>query len=363
MVTRLGRQFTFWVGVLLVFVLMLWLLRSILLPFVAGLALAYFLDPVADFLERRGISRLVATLLILVTFILVLLLALLIIIPLLADQLGQFIKQLPGYVEAVQRLIADPGQAWLRDFMGDSLDNIRGSIGEIVGQGASWLTGFLGSIWHGGQAVISVVSLIVVTPVVAFYMLVDWDRMIDSLDNMLPRRHQETIRALARDMDSAVSGFVRGQALVCLILGLFYAVALTMVGLNFGLLIGLGIGILSFIPFVGSLTGLVLSLGVAIAQFWPDWVSILIVLAIFGAGQFIEGNILQPRLIGRSVGLHPVWLMFALFAFGALFGFVGLLLAVPIAAAVGVLARFAVKCYMESDLYEKPGDSPSGPVI
>jgi predicted PurR-regulated permease PerM len=182
-------------------------------------------------------------------------------------------------------------------------------------------------------------------------MLVDWDRMVSTVDSWLPMRHRDTIRTIAHDIDQAIAGFVRGQALVCVILGTFYAVGLSVIGLNFGAIIGMTAGLLSFIPYVGSLTGLILSMGVAIVQFWPDWTMIAATLGIFIFGQFVEGNILSPKLVGESVGLHPVWLMFALVAFGALFGFVGLLLAVPLAAAMGVIARFALRQYLSSPLY------------
>jgi predicted PurR-regulated permease PerM len=202
-----------------------------------------------------------------------------------------------------------------------------------------------------------------VTPVVAFYMLVDWDRMVRTIDSWMPVRQRETIRVIAHDIDRAIAGFVRGQALVCIILGTFYAAGLTVIGLNFGALIGMTAGLLSFIPYVGSLTGLILSMGVAIVQFWPDWTMIAATLGIFIFGQFVEGNILSPKLVGDSVGLHPVWLMFALLAFGALFGFVGLLLAVPLAAAMGVIARFALGRYLASPLYRGTGPTiaPPGP--
>ena len=186
---------------------------------------------------------------------------------------------------------------------------------------------------------------------VAFYLLVDWHRMISEVDRWLPRRHAATIRQLAAEINTAVAGFMRGQVLVCLILGTFYAVGLTAVGLKFGLVIGLGAGLLSFIPYVGTISGFVTAMGVALFQFWPDWTWILATLAVFLLGQLLEGNVLQPKLIGRLVGLHPVWLMFALLAFGTLFGFVGLLLAVPLAASLGVLARFALARYMASPLY------------
>ena len=191
------------------------------------------------------------------------------------------------------------------------------------------------------MALFSIAGLFVVTPVVAFYMLLDWDRMVAKVDSWVPRDHVETVRTIATDINTATAGFVRGQGTLCLMLGVMYAIGLTLTGLNFGILIGLFAGLISFIPYVGSLVGLVLSVGVAFVQFWPDWLMVAAVAGVFFIGQFIEGNILQPRLVGKSVGLHPVWLMFALFAFGALFGFVGLLIAVPAAAAVAVLVRFA----------------------
>ena len=221
----------------------------------------------------------------------------------------------------------------LRRIGGDkALAEMQSSLGQVMSQAASWIGQFLTSVWSSGAAVVGIMSLIVVTPVVAFYLLIDWDRMIATVDGWVPPRHRGTVRMLAHEIDSAIAGFIRGQALVCLTLGTFYATALSLAGLNFGVLIGLGSGLLTFIPYVGSLTGFVVSLGVAIVQFWPDWTMILVIAAIYLVGQFVEGNILSPLLVGDAVGLHPVWLMFALFAFGSLFGFVGVLLAVPLAA-------------------------------
>jgi predicted PurR-regulated permease PerM len=212
------------------------------------------------------------------------------------------------------------------------------------------------------MALVSVVSLFVVTPVVAFYMLLDWDRMVATVDSWVPRDHVGTVRQIAADINTATAGFVRGQGTLCLILGAMYAFGLTLTGLNFAILIGLFAGLISFIPYVGSLTGLVLAVGVAFVQFWPQWQMIVAVAVVFFIGQFIEGNILSPKLVGKSVGLHPVWLMFALFAFGALFGFVGLLIAVPAAAAVAVLVRFAIARYLESPLYKGHDPVPPPPL-
>ncbi len=357
------RQLAFWIGVAVVFVVFLLMFRSILLPFVAGMILAYFLDPIADRLERLGLSRTVATTVIVIGFVLVFVLALMLFIPVLAAQLFDFIERIPGYVTRLQELIASIDPGWLRENMGFDPASIRENLGGLVSQGASFLTGLFTGIWNSGRTLIDLAGLFVVTPVVAFYMLLDWDRMVAKVDSWVPRDHVHTVRRLALEIDRSVAGFVRGQGTLCLILGTFYAVALTLVGLNFGLLIGLFAGLISFIPYVGSLVGLVLSVGVALVQFWPDWPWIVAVIVIFQAGQFVEGNILQPKLVGRSVGLHPVWLMFALFAFGALFGFVGLLIAVPAAAAVGVLVRFAIERYLESPMYRGTQSVPTNPDI
>ena len=354
------RQAAFWLVVLLVLTLALYVLRDVLLPFVAGLALAYLLDPLADRFQRLGLGRLGATILILVLFILLFILALVLIVPLVANQLAIFIDRLPDYVARLQALVARQGAPLIERLGGpEALADMEKSLGNIVAQGAAWLGAFLRSLWSGGQAIMGVFSLLVVTPIVAFYLLVDWDRMVNRIDSWLPRRQRDTIRHLAREIDDAMAGFVRGQALVCVILGTFYAAALILIGLNFGALIGIISGFLTFIPYVGSLTGFVLSVGVALVQFWPDWTMILATVAIFAFGQFVEGNFLSPKLVGASVGLHPVWLMFALLAFGSLFGFVGLLLAVPLAAAAGVLARFALRRYLESPLYH--GGRPALP--
>ncbi len=346
------RQMTFWGAALTVFVLALWLLHGVLLPFVAGMALAYLLDPIATRLERLGISRLIACLAIVTLFVLVLVALILLIAPVLAEQLWALIANLPEYVRRLQAAVMDPSRPWLRKVVGEGFAGGTTPTGDLVGQGVGWLTTFLKSLWSGGQALVSLVSLVIVTPVVAFYLLNDWHRMIASVDRWVPIQHRDTVRALSREMDAAIAGFVRGQAAVCLILGSYYALGLTVVaGLNFGLLIGLVSGLITFIPYIGSMTGLVFATGVAVAQFWPEVTPIVIVVGIFLVGQFMEGYVLSPKLVGESVGLHPVWLMFALFAFGYLFGFVGLLVAVPMAAATGVLVRFALRQYLASPLY------------
>lgn len=356
--TILKRQVIFWATVLLVFVAFLYIFSSILLPFIAGMTIAYFLDPVADRLERLGLSRLMATIVILVAFVIVFALALMILIPVLITQFNDFAQRLPGYITLLQQFITDYQDSVLPGWIKSQLGTIKNNFSTILSEGMGFLTGLFAQIWNSGKAIVDVISLLVITPVVAFYILLDWDRMVAKVDEWVPRNYVKDVRQIAREMDQAIAGFIRGQGSLCLILGIYYAVGLSIVGLNFGLLIGLFAGMISFIPYVGSMVGLVLAIGVAIVQFWPDYVWIVAVLAVFFSGQFLEGNILQPKLVGSSVGLHPVWLMFALFAFGALFGFVGLLIAVPAAAAVGVLVRFALSRYLQSDLYY--GRLPSG---
>ncbi len=344
------RQIIFWSAALFVFILMLWLLSEILLPFIAGLFIAYLLTPLTDRLERAGVNRLAAALMIVTLVVLAIILLILLVAPALGGQLWSFIDNIPGYVTKLRAVVSDPSRPWVQKLLGAGLNSDKG-LSDLVTQGAGWLTTFLKSLWSGGSALISIFSLIVVTPVVAFYLIYDWHHMIGTVDSWIPVHQRDTVRGLAREVDAAIAGFVRGQSAVCLILGTFYAIALTLTGLNFGLLIGLISGLITFIPYVGSMTGLILSLGVAVAQFWPDYMWIVLILGIFLFGQFLEGNVLSPKLVGESVGLHPVWLIFALLAFGYLFGFVGLLVAVPLAATIGVLARFALRRYLESSLY------------
>jgi len=350
------RQLRFWLIAAVLLAGFVYLFSDILLPFVAGMVLAYFLDPVADRLERIGCSRLMATIIILFGFLVSLVLGLVILIPVLASQLTDFIDKLPQYLTQLQGLITNFDPQWLRENFGVDPANLRDGLNQLLTSGFGLLTTVFTSIWSSAGALVSVAGLFVVTPVVAFYMLLDWDRMVAVVDSWVPRDHVHTVRKIASDINAATAGFVRGQGTLCLVLGLMYAFGLTLTGLNFGILIGLFAGLISFIPYVGSLVGLVLSVGLAFVQFWPDWTMVVAVACVFFLGQFIEGNILQPRLVGKSVGLHPVWLMFALFAFGALFGFVGLLIAVPAAAAVAVLVRFAISRYLDSPLYTGHSD-------
>jgi len=304
-----------------------------------------------------------ATIVILAAFVVVFVLSLMIIIPLLVSQLNDFIQHVPEYLTQLQNLVAQSNASWLPEWLHGQMDTIKENFSRYLSEGLGFIGTLLSQIWNSGKAILDIASLLVVTPVVAFYMLLDWDRMVATVDSWIPRRHVADVREIATEMDTAIAGFVRGQGSLCIIQGIYYALGLSLIGLNFGLLIGLFTGLISFIPYIGSTVGLLLAVGVALVQFWPDYMQVVIVVAFFFSGQFIEGNILQPKLIGSSVGLHPVWLMFALFAFGALFGFVGVLIAVPAAAAVGVLVRFALRRYLESDLYDNAPPAVSADVI
>ena len=345
------RQVSIWLIVLGAIIAFMWLFAEIMLPFIAGIVLAYFLDPVADALERLKLPRLAATLVIVLTSVLVLVLVLLLIVPLIGDQIGKFAERLPSNVSTLVTLFNDLAPVWMKDALAKTSTTLPASGSEIATKAAGWIASLLKSILSGGLALFNLMSLLIITPLVTFYMLNDWDRMVSRVDGWIPRDHVATARGVARDINSAMAGFIRGQGTVCMLLGIFYAAALIAAGLNFGLLIGLTAGLLSFIPFVGAAIGGVLAIATALVQFWPDWVQILIIAGIFAIGQFIEGNFLSPKLVGQSIGVHPVWLMFALLAFGYLFGFAGILLAVPLAAAIGVLSKFFLNKYLASKLY------------
>ena len=352
---RIDRQFVFWTCAFLVFIGLLLLLRHILLPFVMGAALAYLLDPLVNALSRRGINRLVAALLLMAVFVIVFAGILVLIAPVLVDQVAAFIGKLPSYLRKLEALIADPSHSWLLKMIGGGTGSTQGSLGDLMNNLVGYLTGMLSTLLTKGEGLLSLLSLFVITPVVTFYLLVDWDRVVSSLDSLVPLPQRDTAHRLMGEINAALSGYVRGQLLVCAILGVYYAAALTLAGLNFGLLIGVVSGFLTFIPYVGSVTALVVSFAVAVAQFYPDWAHIFIIVGVVLVGQFLEGNVLSPKLVGGSVGLHPVWLIFALLAFGYLFGFVGLLLAVPLASAIGVLTRFAIRRYRASAFYTGSG--------
>lgn len=340
-------QARYWGIAAVVFLLVLWLLGNVMLPFLVGGAIAYFLDPVADRLERLGLGRTAATAVISTVGLLAVILLVLAIIPTLVNQLTALVNAAPEMAKRMQAFL-------LEHFpdLADSTSTVRQTLANIGAAVQSKGLEMVDGVISSAMGVISIVVFIVVVPVVAFYLLLDWDHMIARIDAMLPRDHAPVVRQLAREIDAVLAGFVRGQVSVCLLLGTFYAVALMLAGLQFGLVVGAIAGAITFIPYIGSLIGGALAIGLALYQFWGEWLHIAAVAGIFAAGQFIEGNILTPKLVGRSVGLHPVWLIFALSAFGTVFGFVGMLVAVPVAAAIGVLTRFAIGQYQSSLLYQ-----------
>ena len=361
------RKVLFWMGAALVLILAIGLLRDILLPFVAGMVIAYFLNPLAGMLERLGFSRLWASILILLVAIAAFVALVVFVVPVLATQAQQLALALPDEVARLREVI----DQWARQRLGTRYPEFEAgiarafnSLSENWAGLASWLAT---TLWDQSRAVVNFFSLLLVTPLVVFYMLLDWDPMLEKINGWLPRTHAPAIRQLAGDVNDAVSAFIRGQGTVCLILGLFYAAGLSAIGLRYGLLVGLATGLMAFVPFVGWASGFITSVTLAIVQFWPDAVPLLMVVGLFLAGQAFDAGFLSPSIVGSKIGLHPVWLIFALFVFSYLFGFVGVLVAVPVAAAIGVLVRFALKVYLGSALYNgtpgaavKPqGDTPN----
>lgn len=347
------RQLRFWGVGFAVFALALWLLGGTLAPFIAGAAIAYFLDPIADRLVRLGLSRTLATSVICVGVVLVVVIAFLVAIPALVAQGVALANDLPGYLATLREMIEARFPRILEE--GSSL---RAAVSGAQGSLREGALTVLNTALAGSLKVIDFILLLVITPVVAIYLLLDWDRMVARVDDWLPRQHAPTIRRIARDIDAVLAGFVRGQVSVCLILAAYYGSALASIGLPSGFFVGIVTGLISFIPFVGAIIGGALSIGIALVAFWDEPMWIVATAAIFALGQFVEGNILQPNLVGKSVGLHPVWLLLALSIFGALFGFAGLLIAVPVAAALGVLGRFALDQYLASPLYTGRASPP-----
>lgn len=347
------KQAKWWGIAAALLLLVMWLLGSAVLPFILGAGVAYLLDPVADRLERAGLSRTMAVVVITAFAVLIFVIAILLVVPVLVRQATALIETWPQMVAGLQRFLTVQFPTVFPEgsTLSSTLSQMASTIGERAGQ---LLSTVMGSV----AGVISVIALLVIVPVVAFYLLLDWDRMVAQIDSLLPREHAPTVRQLAHEIDVALSGFIRGQGLVMLILGTWYSIALMLVGLPFGFFIGIMGAALSFIPYVGTLIGGGTAIGVALFSFWGDPMWIAAVVAIYGIGQVVEGNYLQPKIVGGSIGLHPVWLLLALSVFGALFGFVGLVAAVPLAAALGVVVRFMIQRYRESSLYTGEGTPP-----
>jgi len=357
--TAQQRAWSWGIG-LAVFVGLFYLLRGVMLPFVAGMAVAYFLDPACDWLEKRGASRTLATVIISVTFFLVVALAIVLLVPLVYSQLVDLVQKFPDYLSAIRGKLV-PLIAGLKPLIGEAgIAQLRGALTEHGSDAIRWVGRMLGSLLTRIETVFNLMSLLVITPIVSFYLLRDWDRLVATVDGWLPRAHADVIREQLGKVDETLAGFVRGQVTVCLLLGLFYGLGLTLVGLESGFVVGFGTGLLSFVPYFGMLIGFAVGIVIAVVQF-GDPVSVGLVAAVFLVGQFIEGNFVTPNLVGERIGLHPVWVIFALLAGGALFGFVGLLVAVPTAAVIGVLLRFSIDRYLKSPLYLHDATGEAGP--
>ncbi|HZH28510.1 MAG TPA: AI-2E family transporter [Azospirillaceae bacterium] len=349
------RPIRFWLVALTAALVLLWLLSGMLLPFVLGVAIAYLLDPGVDLLQRGRIPRGVGAVLVLAGFAVAIFGTVLLLVPLFQVQLYRLLEVLPRLVDWVRSDLIPRLEVLASDLGPQDVERIRTAAAQYAGDAVSLLGSLITGLLSRGLALFDVLSVLLITPIVAFYILRDWDVMVATVDGWLPRRHAATIRAEVTEVNRTLAGFVRGQSTVCLILGAFYAVALSLVGLDFGLTIGVVAGILTFIPYVGSAIGFFASVSLAMAQY-ESWWMVGVVAGIFLVGQFAEGNFLTPRLVGGSVGLHPVWVMFALLAGGYLYGFLGVLVAVPVAATVGVLLRFALRQYLASPYYR--GDAP-----
>lgn len=347
-----SRNAIVWIGGLVVFIVLVWLLSSVLMPFVAGMVIAYLLDPLADWLERLGASRTLATTLLTILFILLFLGGIVLLVPVVTSQFRALADALPGFIETAWSRFGPLVEDLRARFNLSTPDELQQALASYAGSVGEWAAGLLTGLASGGAALLNIVSLLVITPVVSFYLLRDWDRLVATVDGWLPRRHRDTIRGLLDEIDASIAGFLRGQVSVCVLLGVFYGLGLAALGLTGGLLVGLLAGLVSFIPYVGSITGFIASIILAAVQFGlGDILMLGLTAGLFFVGQFIEGNFLTPKLVGEKVGLHPVWVIFALLAGGSLFGFLGVMLAVPVAAAIAVLMRFALQKYLESPLY------------
>ena len=348
----LRNRLLIWASFFAVSIFMLWIFRGILLPFVVGLALAYLLNPVVGLVQRVGLNRGFATLIVLSMVTVVIVGALLIIVPMLVQQVIGLVQRLPGYVIDLREL-ANEWVPALNEWLGaERAQQFEAGLTDMLSNVVGFTAALTATIAQNGLTVINALAIFIITPVVAFYLLLDWEAMMRGIDNLLPRDHRAEIEGILAEIDRSMSGVIRGQGSVVLVLIFYYATALSLTGLNFGLAIGIMAGAFSFVPFVGFLSGFILSVGIALVQFMPDnWVMVIVVVVVFLVGQFLEGNILYPKLVGSSIGINPVWLMFALFAFALLFGFVGLLLAVPLAAITAVLTRYGLRKYKASALY------------
>lgn len=356
---RFERPVLFWLGAAFLLFLVIWILKDVLLPFAAGIVVAYFVHPLVDRLASWGVPRIAAAALIIGAVGIIVITALVFLVPLLLNQAQQLIQTLPGELARLRLELEALARAHLGSYFPEFQAGLERASKAFADNWAGLASWAVASLWTGGQALVTVLSLLLVTPLVAFYLLIDWPHMLAKIDGWLPRDHAPTLRSLAQEIDEAVSAFIRGQGTVCLILAVYYALALSLLDLNYGLLVGLATGVLSFIPFVGWALGFLTAGGLAVVQFWPETMPLVLVAAVYLGGQALDAGFLSPKVVGSKIGLHPVWLIFALFVFSYLFGILGVLVAVPLAAAIGVLVRFGVELYLSSSVYR--GRAPQIP--
>jgi predicted PurR-regulated permease PerM len=356
-VSARGYRLLFWIGLFLLVLFALGLVQSILLPFATGFAIAYILAPLVERLEHLGLHRALASFLVLILFLLGVALVAVMLVPLIQGQIVQLIARAPNFVRAAQDQLGQWILLLQAQLPAEDITKLRDLLGAKLGEAVVWLVGVLQSMVTSSLAILNVISLVIVTPIVLFFLLRDWDKMVAHIDSCLPRQSLDTIRGQARAVSDTLVGWIHGQALVCLILAGYYAVALTVAGIESALALGVLIGVLAIIPILGVTTGFLLAVSLAASQY-GSWTAILEVCGIFVFGQLVEANILTPKLVGDRIHLHPVWVIFALFAGGTLYGFVGILIAVPAAAVIGVLARFALARYRQSTLYDAGAPDP-----
>ncbi len=326
-------------------------ISGVLLPFILAFVFAYFLHPAVQTLERYRLSRTLATSVVLTVFVVFILGAILIVVPILQSQVMVLFAKVPAIADAlrdkIQSLIIYAKEAISPEQMSEISNAVSKTIGTVL---KSFANGLL-KVLTGGVVFFNLISMLLITPIVLFYVLRDWQGVEDNMSNLIPEKKKGGVMPILQEINTTLSGFIRGQSMVCLLLGIFYGIGLSVIGLESGLLVGLLAGILSFIPYFGFLTGVILSVFLAITTkaSLALWIGIGVV---FMLGQILEGYVLTPKLVGDKVGLHPVWVIFALFAGGALLGFVGVLIAVPVAAVIGVFVRHIVRWYRETPVYK-----------
>ena len=348
---KIERQFLFWLVTFVVALALIALLKDVLLPFIVGLILAYALNPIADVMVRRGLSRVVASAAVVALIVLTIGLAVWLLVPLLVVQVEGLAETLPAAIARLKMLVEEVAKERLGDRFGEFKAGLDKSIAGVEIGWSALVPVVLGSLWTKGLAFANLLSILLITPLVVFYLLVDWHPMVERVEGWIPRDQVATVSRLFAEMDAAVGAFIRGQGVVCLILGTLYAIGLSWAGLRYGLLIGLATGVLSFVPFAGWALGFLVSAISILVQAWPDLQPLYLVAGVFVAGMAIDAAVLSPKIVGSRVGLHPLWLILSLMVFSYAMGFVGMLLAVPLAAAFAVLVRYGLEVYLGSEVY------------